>query len=196
MSENPETPTCPSCGEPMEVWPALEGEGYVSACPRCPQVPPQTTSSRQEHRTGVDGARERFRGLLKSDDASNDPQTIPEELLQDLPEEARRLLRADRRDEASSQSAPLREEWMRSLRDQGYLIDEDAHGVRLGGAPRSSSSGLSPYEIVHLAADLEGGVPPPEKRRRCPHCDAVVASGLERCPWCGETIEAEGPTPE
>jgi hypothetical protein len=85
-----------------------------------------------------------------------------------------------------------------TMRRQGYVIDEDSKGVRLGGSlsPRfHKTSELRPLDVVRLAADMDGGVPPPEKRIRCPKCDAVVTLGSTRCPWCDTPIPPEAPKP-
>jgi hypothetical protein len=76
---------------------------------------------------------------------------------------------------------------MESMRRQGYVISEDSKGVRLTGrlSPRfRDTSELRPSDVIRLAADMDGGVPPPEKRVRCPKCDAVVPLGSARCQWC------------
>jgi hypothetical protein len=80
---------------------------------------------------------------------------------------------------------------LRSLRDKGFVIHEDAHGLRLSGISTRGNKGmsqLSPFDIVRLAADLEGGLLPMDQRKRCPKCDAVVAPGDKRCQWCSEPL--------
>jgi hypothetical protein len=79
-----------------------------------------------------------------------------------------------------------------SLSRQGFVLEEDAHGLRLSGVasrPGGLSSELSPYDIVRLAAELEGGVVPLEQRKRCPKCEAVVAPGDKQCQWCSEPLD-------
>ncbi|MBN1264060.1 MAG: hypothetical protein JXA25_01110 [Anaerolineales bacterium] len=79
-----------------------------------------------------------------------------------------------------------------SMRDRGYLIEEDSTGIRLGGTPimrGSKSSIMSASELVQLAAEMEGGILPPEERVHCPHCDAVIKAGDTRCPWCSKDID-------
>jgi len=85
-----------------------------------------------------------------------------------------------------------------SMRDRGYLIEEDATGIRLSGAPvrrGSQSSMMSASELVQLAAEMDGGILPPEERIHCPHCDAVIKPGENRCPWCSKSLDAP-PEPE
>jgi hypothetical protein len=79
----------------------------------------------------------------------------------------------------------------KSLSRQGFVLQEDAHGLRLSGIasrPGGLRSQLSPYDVVRLAAELEGGVVPMEERKRCPKCDAVVNPGDKRCQWCSEIL--------
>ena len=89
-------------------------------------------------------------------------------------------------------SRPLSDEKIRSLLDQGIIVDEDIHGLRLTGKPvsgRGKGTGqLSASDIVRLAADLDGGVLPADQRRHCPHCDAVVPPRASRCEWCGKSL--------
>ena len=90
-------------------------------------------------------------------------------------------------------STEEREEARRlSLSRHGFVVEEDAHGLRLSGVasrPGGLSSELSPYDVVRLAAELEGGVVPMDQRKRCPKCDAVVAPGDKQCQWCSEPLD-------
>jgi hypothetical protein len=90
------------------------------------------------------------------------------------------------------QSPEERDEVRRqTLSRQGFVVQEDAHGLRLSGVasrPGGLSSQLSPYDVVRLAAELEGGIVPVEQRKRCPKCDAVVNPGDKHCQWCSETL--------
>jgi len=83
------------------------------------------------------------------------------------------------------------EERRQSLSRQGFVLQEDAHGLRLSGVstrPRGLSSQLSPYDVVRLAAELEGGIVPMEQRKHCPKCNAVVNPRDKRCQWCSEIL--------
>ena len=80
---------------------------------------------------------------------------------------------------------------IQSLSRQGFVVQEDAHGLRLSGVasrPGGLHSQLSPYDVIRLAAELEGGVVPVEQRKHCPKCDAVVNPGDKRCQWCSEIL--------
>jgi hypothetical protein len=82
----------------------------------------------------------------------------------------------------------------RALREQGFILDEDAHGLRLSAyASRrpTGGPGLSPYDVVRLAAELEGGIVPSEERVRCPSCDAVAPPGADRCQWCSQPLPGD-----
>jgi hypothetical protein len=96
--------------------------------------------------------------------------------------------------EATSPPAPgasrgeLREETARSLRERGYVLAEDAHGLRITGSPGGvpSRSNLSPSDIVRMAAELDGGVKHAGTLQTCPKCQARTAAGEPKCQWCGE----------
>jgi len=81
-----------------------------------------------------------------------------------------------------------------SMRDRGYILEEDATGkMRLSGKPirrGSKTSVMSASELVQLAAEMEGGILPPDERIHCPHCDAVIKPEDTRCPWCSKEINS------
>ena len=77
------------------------------------------------------------------------------------------------------------------LRSKGLMLEVDSTGFRLGTMSTSNSpavSVLSPYEIVRLASEFEGGVVPVEERINCPKCEAVVGPHDKTCQWCSEPI--------
>jgi hypothetical protein len=86
------------------------------------------------------------------------------------------------------------DELAQSMRDRGYILEEDATGeMRLSGKPirrGSKTSIMSASELVQLAAEMEGGILPPEERIHCPHCDAVIKPEDTRCPWCSKEIKS------
>jgi hypothetical protein len=91
---------------------------------------------------------------------------------------------------ATPRKAGLHKDREKELREKGYVLDEDAHGLRISGAPSSSgASALSPYDIVRMAADLDGGVASKDQLRKCPKCDAAMRPGTKTCQWCGEVLE-------
>jgi hypothetical protein len=49
---------------------------------------------------------------------------------------------------------------------------------------RDEGGTLNVEDILRLA-----GEPLPEdQRRKCPHCDAVIARDAKRCEWCGQEL--------
>lgn len=82
----------------------------------------------------------------------------------------------------------LREETARSLRERGYVITQDARGVRITGSPAGtpSRSSLSPSDIVRMAAELNGGVKQTISLQTCSKCQARTPAGEPKCQWCGE----------
>jgi hypothetical protein len=114
----------------------------------------------------------------------------PASLLEDLPEDARKLLSRRPPAPGIKGMAQLREEMAKALRDQGYVLSEDAHGLRLSGAPVDRGIGagrLSVSDVIRMASEL-GGELPADRRGRCPKCDAVIDTDAVRCQWCGELI--------
>lgn len=180
-----DAPVCPHCGTAMESLPTLEGTGHVYVCPACPDQAPLTPEqARGQPRSEPS---ERFRSLLREAERHKD-ESVP---LDDLPEEAQRLLKRQ------TETGSFRKETIESLRDRGFVIEEDAHGQRISGMPyswRGDTGELSPGDVVRMAMELEGGTVPPEEQIHCSNCNAVVAAGQAKCPWCDHPIE--GPAPE
>jgi len=69
-------------------------------------------------------------------------------------------------------------------------------GVQVSGlrAPANSrdvrpqSGQLSPDDVIKLA----GGPLPPEERRACPQCGAVIPRSARKCAWCGAPLTGPG----
>jgi hypothetical protein len=78
----------------------------------------------------------------------------------------------------------------RMLRSHGYGMDVDSQGLRLTSSSGRSkgSTGLSPYDIVRLASELDGGVTPVEERIHCPACEATVLPTDKICQWCSAPL--------
>jgi hypothetical protein len=119
-----------------------------------------------------------FRELLK-------PGSEPEHLLEQVPEQMRGVLAARLKAAEESEGPSFSEKAASNLRDQGYVISEDARGVRFSAAP-GQSAGLSASDVVKMAADLDGGVQPQTKLPICSKCQAASPVGETQCQWCGE----------
>jgi len=193
---------CPNCGEIMVQLPTLDGLDYVNLCPTCPTDPDpikveddfQEPSPPEEPIQEVD-PRMRFRELIVTSQAE---PSWSEELLESLPEDAREILLRKKPTTGSTEDEQFSENLAQSLRDRGYVIDQDAHGVRISGGPSGGldSESFSPYDVIRMAADLEGGVLPLDERVHCLKCDAVIPPGEGRCQWCGEPAPPPKETPE
>lgn len=163
-----------------------------------PEAPPP------EQAAAPDKGSSRFRDLTRA--GQTPPAELPPSLLEDLPPDARKALTGPLKQkppdpkpvDESDERRQAQERLTGPLRQAGYVITEDSHGVRLSGHLRTGAGGtgrLSASDVVRLAADLDGGVLPPEQRSRCPRCDAVIAAGSARCPWCGATLDESPPAP-
>jgi hypothetical protein len=198
----------------MRRLPALDG-GYLLACDACGHqqtVPPQATvdgeppSEDPPASAGTPAVLpprdptetiERFRKLTAGGEQT--PQEWPEEVLESLPPEARQqLAQRAKKEAARGEQGTVSADWEQHLRSHGYYLDTDHRGTRLSGqGPRPGTGDLSAYDVVRLAADLDGGLPAPESRRKCPHCQAVISMQAANCPWCGKTVSSNaGPTPD
>jgi hypothetical protein len=187
----PGVPFCPLCGGPMEARPSIDGNGWVAICPSCPNAPliplkepPPPDPLARENATA------RFRKLTQPI-APPKAGNWPASLLEDLPEEARVLLQRRPPAPGIKGTAQLREEMAKALRDQGYVLSEDAHGLRLSGSPVSRGRGsgqLSVSDVIRMASEL-GGEVPAGQRGRCPKCDAVIDTAADRCEWCGQVLK-------
>ena len=66
-------------------------------------------------------------------------------------------------------------------RVRGRSLSDTADAAALDQVEGTPLPGrLSPEDILRLA----GGPLPPEERRKCPKCGAVVARSESKCPWC------------
>ncbi len=199
-----EAHTCSSCGGLMQAMPALDGAGYLWLCPRCPDgqpvaasepeqdIPPSAPAPPQAAPPAKTGTG-RLRDLINAT-----PEAIPDSLLEDLPEEARKALTPSGTGKLPPSLVENHEGLVETMRRQGYVITEDSTGVRLTGrlSPRfAKTSEIRPLDVIRLAADMDGGVPPPDKLVRCTKCDAVVPLRSERCQWCGTPLTPDTDKP-
>ena len=77
------------------------------------------------------------------------------------------------------------------VRGRATGADPEVEALVLGPDEVQSAAGaLSPERILRLA----GGPLPPEERRNCPKCGAVVSRREAKCPWCSAILPGtEGP---
>jgi len=196
--EDEQHSTCPICGSPLEIWPRRGGSGTVAVCPRC-SAGPTPLDFHNEESPADPASPSPPRDTRLKDILGKSTETVPQDqlndMLDDLDPEARRLLKdaAARESEPETQGS-LREDLAQSLRYQGYTVEDDARGVRIGGRPRTGKLS-SPYEIVRMAAELDGGLKPDAERMTCPECNAVLPGGSTKCQWCGAAIPSEDDPP-
>lgn len=192
---------CPDCGTALRHWPSLEGDPHQWQCPVCDLEASSQAAGRVGHGKLVQHAapsdpRMRFRWLLAAAENYPSDTLLPEWLIEDLPEPIRNLLRSDLDQPRPHLGPKLSDALTNALRDQGYVIEEDSRGVRLGGdlTRRASGAGqMSPYDVIRMAADLDGGIPSPDTLKRCQKCEAIMAPRETRCAWCGSELESGGP---
>jgi len=176
----------------MQLLPEQNSSHHVLTCIQCsserevglntvePELSPAPSSK--------DDSLSRFRKMITEEQRTKG-DSIPDWMIDELPEESRRLLTGQEPPARPSLGPRLSEDLSKALRDQGYVIHEDSKGVHLGGALVSRggpSAPISPYDVVRLAADTDGGLTPPNELARCKKCDALIPPGEERCQWCAE----------
>ncbi len=88
---------CSECQTPMERWPALSGHGYLAVCPSCHPEP--TSEDLDQFERDLDAVllgptpgTSRFREMVIQGEEAPAPDSLPEDLLEELPDDARRLL--------------------------------------------------------------------------------------------------------
>jgi hypothetical protein len=197
-SQDSKTNACPECGGRLSRLPTVDGDGYLLVCDRCDyqrvlQRPPEPQPESDQSARSDDTAR--FRRLLAEGEATERDEDWPDELLEDLPPEARQALETKRdAPEPSPRDEGVPDRVTRTLMDYGFAVDEDARGLRLrsaGGLRRPGTGDLSAHDVVRLASELGGAPPPPEERRACPKCKAMVPRTATRCQWCDAELSPE-----
>jgi hypothetical protein len=188
----------------MQILSSLKGDERIAVCATCSDQPPiaipsaqrslsePLTSSEKVHLADhpAQPAKSKMR-MLTQDAENKPPETWPAELLEDLPNEVRELL-GQTSSMKESEIKSLSEDYEQSLRAQGYVITEDARGIRITGAPKASGTpDLSATDLVRMAAELDGGVLPEDKRIPCPQCKATIPPNMQQCQWCGHVLPAE-----
>lgn len=179
---------------------ALDGSGSSFVCPECSSdstsVDEQADAQSAQTTQDTPDPADRFKRLLEECTERPHLDQLPDELFEDLPPEAQALLKQRLSAPVTGADETLSEEKIHHLRQQGYVVDQDAHGVRISGRLTGSPSldqGLSASDIVRLAADLDGGVPTAGERKKCPNCEALNPPGQRSCQWCGEKLADQAP---
>ena len=192
---------CPTCRTPLQHWPALEGEQDRWLCPYCDLATGSLATElpgngKVVQHTAPHDPRQRFRWLLKVSVNYPPGSPLPEWIIEDLPDDIQQLLRKDLNTPRPNLGPKLSDALTSALRDQGYVIEEDSGGIRLSGDLNRRGSVMSPYDIIRMASDLDGGLPSPDELKRCAKCEAVVPPNETRCSWCGSDLEDPSPTSE
>jgi len=76
-----------------------------------------------------------------------------------------------------------------AISDDGYIsLSAGSKVIKLHKSSLPARGYLSTDEIIEKAGDPL----PPDKRRSCPRCDAVISQQAARCEWCNLSFGADG----
>lgn len=192
---------CPGCGAVLERWPHLDGSGHVLSCSVChylvteagvqteedqrtfpelnrhqpakpksqPAPEPERAADAEEHSTAA------FRALVESEKTPTGP--LDPEAFEGVPEEVHTLLK-------KMETGPLdREQEGGTTAEEAPTSSEVTHIKPFHPMVDPDTGELSPEDIVRLAADED------VETTQCPHCQATIAVGLPRCPWCDNPLD-------
>ncbi len=162
--------TCPDCGAPLEATSDAQGAEIEALPHECKAARPAGEDRDAEAADLFDGLRDQGQQVASPTEASHEsPQT--------------------------QTSHYLRDDTAQSLRERGYVIEEDVHGVRISSmsGTRGGASQLSATDVVSMAAELSGGIHPQTKLQVCSKCQARTPPGEANCQWCGEPFEDSAP---
>ena len=190
MSPTLERRLCPDCGASFYLIP----EDSELPPHGCPGPSPQASDSAQAESPPATPAPEPTGEPEPAVDAPEAEPATPTDqasLFDSLQDQVR-----VKQPSAPQSRGELKEQTARFLRERGYLLNEDAHGLRISGNPSGGPSGftLSPSDIVRLAAELDGGVKQAASLQTCPKCQARTPAGQAKCQWCGEPFPSTDST--
>jgi hypothetical protein len=181
MSPTLERRLCPDCGASFYLIPE-DSDLPPHGCPGPSPKPSDSAQAESAPETTAPGPT-----------GDPEPAAAAPELEQPTPADQAGLFHSLQDEVREQPSAPqsrgeLKEQTARFLRERGYVLDEDAHGMRISGNPSGGPSGftLSPSDIVRMAAELDGGVKQAASLQTCPKCQARTPSGQAKCQWCDE----------
>jgi len=181
---------CPRCGGTIKVSPLPRSTGGAIVCPYCgfPVEPAdafgeQTPS--QEHEQGGD---QDFATMERIPEGTTLEQLLDQLSLLDSDEETPPPGPQPATEQHPAKQKGLLNGLLGRLR--GGTGRTEAEELLMSQAEVASAAGaLSPDLILRLA----GGPLPPEERRKCPRCGAVVSRREGKCPWCSAPLsDVEG----
>jgi len=185
---------CPNCGSQIDLPDAFQ---RVERRREQEQLP--GGASRILESVRIETRSDYLPGEGSPDQGVDIEQVLQEVDLPDLEEEARRQtgkqgMQAEVREQIvrtpgyRTEDRSLVDRMLRRVR--GDALNDDFDAAALNQVGELSQPGrLGPEDIIRLA----GGPLPPEERRECLNCGAVVSRSESRCPWCSARLsKAEG----
>ena len=189
MSPTLERKLCPDCGASFYLT-SQDSELPPHGCRGPSPQPSDPAQAESPHETPApEPTREAEPAAAASEPGPATP-TDQGSLFNSLQDQVRKQPQAAPTPQPGAARGELKEQTARYLRERGYVLDEDAHGLRISGNPSGGASGptLSPLDIVRMAAELDGGVKQAASLQTCPKCQARTPAGQPKCQWCGEAF--------
>lgn len=176
---------CPRCGGMINVSPLRQSPGGAVICPYCgfPVEPADAFGEQASTPEDEQPADEDFASMEPIPEGTTLDQLLEQVSLPDTGDET-----GQPRHEPATWQRPVEQKgFLNGLlgRLRGGTGGTEAEHLLMGEAEAASAAGaLSPELILRLA----GGPLPPDERRTCPKCGAVVSRREDKCPWCSTPL--------
>lgn len=184
MQEPPGT-ECPRCGGTIKVSLLPRSTGGAIICPYCgfPVEPADAFRERKPGEKHEQGGDQDFSTMERIPEGTTLDQLLDQLSLPDSDKETPH----PEPEPATAQHPAKQKGFLSGLlgRLRGGPGGTEAEELLMSQAEMASAAGaLSPDLILRLA----GGPLPPEERRKCPRCGAVVSRREGKCPWCSAPL--------
>jgi len=182
---------CPKCGKKLATTTAREPKTTRARNQNFPsqhfgRMPPPTAETEVE--TRHEESADYFPVSEDPDPGDAEAESISE--LDGTQKKAEQDQTSDQEEKGFS-TREREEAHRKMLLSKGYAVDLDSQGMRLTSVSTGRNNpvaNLSPYDVVRLASELEGGVIPVEERIKCPACEAVILPTDKICQWCSAPL--------
>jgi uncharacterized Zn finger protein (UPF0148 family) len=184
-TQEPPGRECPRCGGMIKVSPLPRSTGGAIICPYCgfPVEPTDAFGEQTPSQEKEQGGDTDFATMERIPEGTTLDQLLDQLSLPGSGDESP----PPGREPATAQHPAKQKGFLNGLlsRLRGGTGGIEAEELLMSQAEMASAAGaLSPDLILRLA----GGPLPPEERRKCPRCGAVVSRREGKCPWCSAPL--------